>query len=95
MSSRVHGGRGTIDETDITSSRCLWPFAAHARGAASCGVLCRSEVIAWLDTADQPPETVYLVHGEPESANTLEAMISRRDGWQAAVARDGERTKLG
>ena len=64
----------------------LGAFSVHAD---------QRELIAWLDTADQPPETVYLVHGEPESASTLEAMISRRDGWQAVVARDGERVQVG
>jgi len=54
----------------------------------------QSELIDWLETADQPPETVYLVHGEPDSARALQALIDERDGWNAVVARDGERVRL-
>lgn len=52
------------------------------------------ELVDWLDTADQPPEIVYIVHGEAEAAKALQALIDRREGWEAVVARDGERVRL-
>ncbi|QYG92228.1 MBL fold metallo-hydrolase [Iamia sp. SCSIO 61187] len=54
----------------------------------------QGELVAWLDTADRPPDTVYLVHGEPDSAAALETVIGERDGWLAVTARDGERVRL-
>jgi metallo-beta-lactamase family protein len=63
----------------------LGAFSVHADQA---------ELLGWLATADRPPETVYLVHGEPESAQALAAVIDADDRSEAVVARDGERVRL-
>ena len=54
----------------------------------------QQELINWLDTAEQTPEVVYLVHGEPDSSSALHDVIERREGWTAVVARDRERVRL-
>ncbi|KIQ67189.1 beta-lactamase [Kitasatospora griseola] len=56
-------------------------FSAHADAA---------EIIEWLRPAP-PPSATYLVHGEPDSAQTLRDRIDRELGWTAVVPRSGER----
>jgi metallo-beta-lactamase family protein len=40
------------------------------------------------------PDAVYLVHGEPRSAQTLAARIRTELGWVAVVAGDSEIVRL-
>ncbi len=54
----------------------------------------RGELAAWIATATPPPETVYLVHGEPAAARTLGDDLVRRDGLNAVVAHHHERVRL-
>lgn len=63
----------------------LGAFSVHAD---------QHELVDWLATADRPPEAVYLVHGEPDAAESLQVAIERRLGRSAVVARDGERVRL-
>jgi metallo-beta-lactamase family protein len=53
-----------------------------------------SELVAWLGRAPRTPHTVYVVHGEPESAAGLAARIERELHWCAVVPRYGERVRL-
>jgi metallo-beta-lactamase family protein len=54
-----------------------------------------SELVAWLGRAPRTPDTVYVVHGEPESSAGLAARIDRELHWPAVVPRYGERVRLG
>ena len=54
----------------------------------------QQELVDWLDTAEQTPEVVYLVHGEPDSSSALHDVIEQREGWTVVVARDRERVRL-
>lgn len=53
------------------------------------------ELLAWLGSATRPPDTTYLVHGEPDGAETLRADIEAHLDWPAVVATLGERVLLG
>lgn len=48
------------------------------------------DVMAWLGGLDPAPETVFIVHGEPEAAAALHDRIGRELGWTSAIARYGE-----
>jgi metallo-beta-lactamase family protein len=50
-----------------------------------------SELVDWLVRIPRPPETVYVVHGEPGAAASLAARIRHETGWTVAVPRLGER----
>jgi metallo-beta-lactamase family protein len=63
----------------------LEAFSVHADQA---------ELLGWLDTATAPPEVVYVVHGEPEPAETLRDLVTGRQGWPAVVPRQGERVRV-
>jgi metallo-beta-lactamase family protein len=52
------------------------------------------ETLQWLSRAPRPPATVYVVHGEPHSADALAERISTELGWVAVVPRYGERVLL-
>jgi metallo-beta-lactamase family protein len=53
-----------------------------------------SEICAWLASAPEPPEIVYVVHGEPASSAALADRIRDELGWCAVVPRPGERVRL-
>ena len=63
----------------------LGAFSVHAD---------QSDLLDWLDTADPSPDVVYLVHGEPRSAEELKAVLDERDAHQTVVASHGERVRL-
>lgn len=45
------------------------------------------EILTWLRTAPRPPETCFVVHGEPTAAATLADRITRELGWCAVAPR--------
>lgn len=63
----------------------LGAFSVHAD---------QHELVRWLDTATRPPDAVYLVHGEADSAAALRDRIHEGDVHRAIVAGDGERVRL-
>ncbi len=61
------------------------PLSAHAD---------RGELLSWIASAPRPPDTVYLVHGEADSAETLASSVTAKLGLNAVAARSGERVLL-
>jgi len=55
----------------------------------------QGEILRWLGGFTRPPETTYIVHGEPDAASALQALIASRLRWHAVVAQDGQRVDLG
>lgn len=49
------------------------------------------ELLGWLRELPEPPETVYVVHGEPESSAALAARIREELDWCVVVPSAGER----
>jgi metallo-beta-lactamase family protein len=41
-----------------------------------------SEILRWLGGFERPPAMTFLVHGEPEAMDALEATIDQRLGWR-------------
>jgi metallo-beta-lactamase family protein len=60
-------------------------FSVHADG---------DEILAWLGRAAEPPQTVYVVHGEPRAASSLARRIHQDLDWLAVVPTYGERVRL-
>jgi metallo-beta-lactamase family protein len=60
-------------------------FSVHADAA---------ELVAWLRRAPRPPETTFVVHGEPAAATALHDAIERELGWTAAVPRYLEQVRI-
>lgn len=53
-------------------------FSAHAG---------KSELLRWLTGLQVPPRQIYLTHGEPAAAQSLQQAITANFKWPAAVAR--------
>ena len=47
----------------------------------------KSELLRWLTGLQVPPKQVYLTHGEPAAAQSLQQAITEKFRWKAAVAR--------
>ena len=52
------------------------------------------ELVSWLGSATRPPDTTYLVHGEPDASSMLHDAIEDRLDWDAVVPRHLERVRL-
>ncbi|MBX3644383.1 MAG: MBL fold metallo-hydrolase [Rubrivivax sp.] len=48
------------------------------------------ELMAWLRGLRRPPRQTYVVHGEPDAADTLRLRIQDELGWQVRVPQHGE-----
>jgi metallo-beta-lactamase family protein len=55
----------------------------------------QGEILRWLGGFTRPPGTTYIVHGEPDAATALQAVIASQLKWRAVVAQDGQRVDLG
>jgi metallo-beta-lactamase family protein len=51
------------------------------------------EVVRWLGAA-AAPRTCYVVHGEPDAAESLRRRVARELGWTSVVPRLGEAVRL-
>jgi metallo-beta-lactamase family protein len=60
-------------------------FSVHADAA---------ELLDWVAAATEPPDTVYVVHGEPAASVALARSIREKLQWTAVVPRHGERVRL-
>ncbi|HQU71222.1 MAG: MBL fold metallo-hydrolase [Calditrichaeota bacterium] len=52
------------------------------------------EILAFLMAFNKPPEKTFLVHGEPEAAQSLQEKIRNRFGWDVHIAQFGESFEL-
>jgi metallo-beta-lactamase family protein len=47
----------------------------------------REELAAWIGSAPQPPRLAFVVHGEPESAESFARLLARRFGVRTRIPR--------
>jgi metallo-beta-lactamase family protein len=52
------------------------------------------ELVAWVASAEKPPQTVYVVHGEQAASAALARRLEQELGLCAIVPREGERVLL-
>ncbi len=52
------------------------------------------ELMDWLRQLRQPPQQTFVVHGEPDAADTLRAHIQNQLGWRVRVPGYGESVEL-
>ena len=48
------------------------------------------ELIRWARGFTTAPKHVFVVHGEPQPADTLRRRLDHEFGWQATVPRPGQ-----
>lgn len=80
-SVKIHGQyvRVKAEICDLTG------FSVHADAG---------ELMDWLHTAEHPPRTVFVVHGEPDASRALRDRIVRELDWNAVTPEHGERIVL-
>jgi metallo-beta-lactamase family protein len=44
-----------------------------------------TDLLDWLSTAPRPPQRTFLVHGEPESLESMEEAVRERLGWPTEI----------
>lgn len=54
----------------------------------------QGELLRWASGISQAPRQTFVVHGEPQSADTLRQLLSEKRGWNCAVAEHGQRATL-
>jgi metallo-beta-lactamase family protein len=52
------------------------------------------EVMNWLRHTQTPPKKMFITHGEPEAAHSLQAKITQQLGWECVVPRYLQKEKL-
>ena len=52
------------------------------------------ELVTWVGSAEKPPQSVYVVHGEPTASAALARRLEAELGLCAIVPREGERVLL-
>ena len=52
------------------------------------------ELMAWMAAVPEPPQAVYVTHGEAAAADTLRARIKRELHWNVRVPEHLERVQL-
>jgi len=45
----------------------------------------KNELLQWMKCLNKPPRKVFVVHGEPESANSFGDYVRGKTGWQVTV----------
>ena len=50
----------------------------------------RQELLDWVLGLPRAPRHVYLMHGEPETADSLRQAIAERTGWNCTVPEYGD-----
>lgn len=54
----------------------------------------RGEIMTWLNGFQTPPTETFIVHGEPDAADSLRHLIEEKRGWSVTVAEHNERVDL-
>jgi len=80
-SIKIHGADVPVN----AQVKRLEGFSAHAD---------QKEIMRWLAGFNRPPKKTFIVHGEPESAETLASLMKGQLGWDVEVARDSETRAL-
>ncbi|NTW41493.1 MAG: MBL fold metallo-hydrolase, partial [Cellulomonadaceae bacterium] len=78
---KVHGQYVPVRAEVVTDEE----FSVHADA---------DELIGWLRQLPEPPETVYVVHGEADASRAFARRVGDELGWLAVVPRLGERVRL-
>ena len=91
---QVGGSRGArllAGETEVKIHGEMVPVRASIHQLEGfSGHADQPELLAWLQQLKTPPQQTFVVHGEPDAADTLRAMIQTRLGWAVRVPAYGE-----
>lgn len=80
-------GRKLLGGARETKIHGLWiPVSAEVAELPMLSAHADSDqLLRWLSGFRQPPQRVFVIHGEPEASEALRERIQRELGWQASV----------
>jgi metallo-beta-lactamase family protein len=91
---QVGGSRGArllAGEREVKIHGEMVPVRAEVRQLEGfSGHADRDELLAWLRSLPGAPAQTFVVHGEPDAADTLRAAIQQQLGWAARVPQHGQ-----
>ncbi len=85
------GARLVAGEREVKIHGEMVPVRAEVRQIQGfSGHADRDELLAWLGHLKTPPQQSFVVHGEPDAADTLRVAVQQRLGWRIRVPAHGE-----
>jgi len=93
------GTRGAALQSGAESVKIHGEYIAVRAQVSALGNLSahadQGELLDWLRACKNPPQRIYLTHGEPEAADALRRRIGETLGWPCEVADYRQRVDLG
>jgi len=86
QASGTRGARMLNGETEIKIHGQFFPI--HAKVEKINGASAHAdyqEILTWLEQLQQPPKKVFITHGEPAAARSLQEKIEKKFGWSCVV----------
>jgi metallo-beta-lactamase family protein len=82
----TRGARLLAGEREVKIHGQWWPVRAEVHQLEGLsGHADQAELLAWLRHFRKPPAQTFVVHGEPDAADTLRIEIERQLGWPVRV----------
>ena len=82
----TRGDRLARGETEIKIHGQMWPVRAQIVKMDNMSAHADySEILMWMENFTSPPRKVFVTHGEPEAAKTMQEKIKEKFGWNAVV----------
>ena len=82
----TRGRRILNGEPEVRIFGQMVPVRAHVETLESLSAHADyHEILRWLDGFEKPPRRTFLVHGEPEAAESLRQKIAARAGWAVEI----------
>jgi metallo-beta-lactamase family protein len=71
------------------------PVRAHVQNLSMLSAHAdQGELLRWAGGFKKPPRSTFVVHGEPQSADTLRRVLAEKLGWNCGVAELGQKIAL-
>lgn len=91
----TRGRRLAEGETAVKMHGEMVPVRAEIEQIESFSVHADAdELVAWMKTSVEPPEQVFVVHGEAGAAKEFSDRIKQQLGWKSHAPSDGEAVEL-
>ena len=91
----TRGARLAAGERQLKMLGRWWPVRAEVQQFDGLSVHADAgELVDWVASADGEPDTVHVVHGEPEASAALQRRLVDRLDWCVVVPHHGERVLL-
>ncbi len=89
-------GRSILEgQTEVKIHGEYVPVKAHVENISGySGHADYQEILAWLMGFNAPPKKTFLVHGEPDAAQSLKEKIEKHFGWDVIIPKLGDRFEL-